>query len=73
MAQGILEGNTDTIGWAPVVRGVFRAGKAEKALVLTCCICARSQLYLDRSEDHEQIKKYWELGPSGWRHKRCYG
>ena len=62
----------DAIGYAPIIRGVYRAGKAEKAAVLTCCVCARSQVYLDRREDHAQIKKFWEVGPGGLRHKRCY-
>ena len=48
----------DAIGYAPIIRGVYRAGKAEKAAVLTCCVCARSQVYLDRREDHAQIKKF---------------
>lgn len=63
----------DVIGWAPTVRGPFRAGRAEPAAILTCYVCERSQVFADRPADHLQILTYWTRDAVGWRHRRCGG
>ena len=59
------------IGWAPVVKGPYRVGRGEPAVVVTCAICQVSQVFLDRPVDHEQIREYWTQADGWWVHRHC--